>query len=94
MIRALSSPGTSLVSAVLSADGVGNLGGTLTTKAGTQTCTGTYSVAKNGRATLSITPSAGSPSNLVFYFVSSSKAVGVRMTDFGPLNAAVNVIEK
>jgi hypothetical protein len=33
-------------------------------------------------------------SNLVFYFVSPSKAVGVQTTDFGPANAAVNVVEK
>ena len=90
----LSSPDTSLVSGVLSADGIGNLSGTLTTKAGAETFTGNYSVAVNGRATLSITPSSGSPSNLVFYFVSPSKAVGVQMTDFGPPKAAVNVIEK
>jgi hypothetical protein len=90
----LSSPGTNLVSGVLSADGVGSLSGTLTTKAGNQTFMGTYSVATNGRTTLSITPTSGSPSSLVFYFVSASKAVGVQMTDFGPANAAVNVIEK
>jgi len=93
-IPLLSSPGTSFASGVLSADGVGNLSGTLTSKAGTETFTGIYSVAINGRATLSITPSSGSPSNLVFYFVSPSKAVGVQTEDFGPANAAVNVIEK
>lgn len=90
----LSAVGTSSASGVLSADGVGNLSGTLTTKAGTQTLAGTYSVSANGRTTLSITPTSGSPSNLVFYFVSPSKAVGVQMTKFGPANAAVNVIEK
>jgi hypothetical protein len=70
------------------------LSGTLTTTAGTETYTGNYSVAANGRATLSITPTSGSPSNLVFYFVSSSKALGVEMGEFSPANAAVNVIEK
>jgi hypothetical protein len=85
--------GTSFVSGVLSADGVGSLSGTLTTKTGTQTFAGTYSVAANGRATLSIAPSSGSPSTMVFYFVSPSKAVGVQM-DLGQRNAAVNVIEK
>jgi hypothetical protein len=90
----LSSPGTSFVSGLLSADGAGDLSGTLTTKAGTQTFAGTFSVAANGRTTLSITPTSGSPSNLVFYFVSPSKAVGVQMMDFGPANAAVNVIDK
>jgi Bacterial Ig-like domain (group 2) len=90
----LASVGTSFASAVLSADGVGNLSATLTTKAGTQTFAGTYSVSANGRTTLSITPTSESPSNFVFYFVSPSKAVGVQMVDFGPANAAVNVVEK
>jgi hypothetical protein len=43
---------------------------------------------------IAITPTSGSPSTLVFYFVSASKAVGVQMTDFGSADAAVNVIEK
>lgn len=90
----LSTAGTSFASGVLSADGVGNLSGTLTTKAGTQTFAGTYSVSANGRTTLSITPTSASPSNQVFYFVSPSKAVGVQMTDSGPANAAVLVVEK
>jgi len=90
----LSTVGTIFASGVLSADGAGNLSGTLTTKAGTQAFVGTYSVSANGRTTLSITPTSGSPSNLVFYFASPSKAVGVQMMDFGPANAAVNVIEK
>jgi hypothetical protein len=66
----------------------------LATKAGTQTFAGTYSVAANGRTMISITPTSGSPSNLVLYFVSASKAVGAQTTNFGPANAAVNVIEK
>jgi IPT/TIG domain/Bacterial Ig-like domain (group 2) len=90
----LSTVGTSFASGALTADGVGNLSGTLTTKGGTQTIAGTYAVSTNGRTTLSITPISGSPSNLVFYFVSPAKAVGVQMTDFGPANVAVNVIEK
>ena len=90
----LSTVGTSFASGVLSADGVGNLSGTLITKAGTQAFAGTYSVSANGRTTLSITPTSGSPSNLVFYFASPSKAVGVQMMDFGTPNTAVNVIEK
>jgi hypothetical protein len=91
----LSSPGTtSFATGVLSSDGAGNLSGTLTTKAGTVTFTGTYSAASNGRTTLSITPISGPPSNLVFYFISPSIAVGVQTEDFGPANAAVNVIEK
>jgi Big-like domain-containing protein len=90
----LSSSGTSFASGLLSADGVANLSGTLATKAETQAFAGTYSVAANGRATLSIAQTSGSPSNLVFYFVSPSKAVGVQVENFGPANAAVNVIEK
>jgi hypothetical protein len=90
----LSGPGTGFTSGLLSSDGVGNLTGTLGTKAGTQAFTGNYSVAANGRTILSITSTSGSLSNLVFYFVSASKAVGTQMTDFGPANAAVNVIEK
>jgi hypothetical protein len=90
----LSSSGASFVTDTLAADGAGNLSGTSTTEAGTQTFTGTYSVAANGRTTLSITPSSGSTSTAVFYFVSSSKAVGVQITDFGAPNATVNVIEK
>jgi hypothetical protein len=93
-ISLLSSPGTSFISGVLSADVAGNLSGMLTTKAGAQTFKGTDSVAANGRTTLSITPTSGSPSTLVFYFVSPSKAVGVQTMDFAPANAAVNVIEK
>jgi Bacterial Ig-like domain (group 2) len=90
----LSGPGTSHTSGVLAADGVGNFSATVATKAGIQSLAGTYSVTANGRATLSISPTSGSPSNLVFYFVSASKAVGVQTMDFGPANAAVNVIEK
>lgn len=90
----LSPVDTSFASGVLSADGVGNLSGTLTTDAGTQTFVGTYLMAANGRTTLSIIPTSGPPSNLVFYFVSPSKAVGVQVTDFGPANAAVTVVER
>lgn len=90
----LSSASTNFASGILSGDGVGNLSGTLTTKVGTQTFTGTYSVAGNGRTTVSITQTSGSPSDLVFYFVSPSKAVGVQQENFGPANVAVNVIEK
>jgi hypothetical protein len=89
----LSIVGTSDVAGVLAADGVGKLSGALTTKDGTQTFTGTYSVAASGRTTLSITPTSGSPSALVFYFVSPSKAFGVQ-ADTGVATAATYVIEK
>jgi hypothetical protein len=84
---------TSFVAGVLAADGAGNLSGRSTTAAGSQTFTGTYSVDASGRVTLAITPTSGTPSNIVFYLISPSKAVGTQM-DFGMRNAAVNVIEK
>jgi IPT/TIG domain len=88
----LSNVSTNFASGVLSADGVGNLSGTLTTKAETQTFAVTYSVAANGRTTLSTT--SGLPLDLVFYFASPLKAAGVQVSNFGRANAAVNVIEK
>jgi hypothetical protein len=84
---------TSFVAGVLAADGAGNLSGRSTTGAGSQTFTGTYSVDASGRVTLAITPTSGTPSNMVFYLISPSKAVGMQM-DLGMRNAAVNVIEK
>jgi hypothetical protein len=94
MLPLLSSSGTSLAFGFLSADGAGNLSETFRTNAGTETLTGTYSEAMNGRMALSIPPISGSSSNRVFYFVSPSKAVGVQTTNFGPPKASVNVIEK
>ena len=84
---------TSFVVGVLAADGAGNLSGRSTTAAGSQTFTGTYSVDASGRVTLAITPTSGTPSNMVFYLISPWKAVGTQM-DLGMRNAAVNVIEK
>ena len=84
---------TSFVAGVLAADGAGNLSGRSTTAAGSQTFTGTYSVDASGRVTLVITPTSGTPSNMVFYLISPSKAVGTQM-ELGMRNAAVNVIEK
>ncbi len=84
---------SAFVSGVVAADSAGNLSGTLDNKGGGNTFTGTYSVAANGRATLSITAAAGPPSNLVFYLISPSKAVGVQV-DAGTTNAVVNIIEK
>ena len=84
---------TSFVVGVLAADGAGNLSGRSATAAGSQTFTGTYSVDASGRVTLAITPTSGTPSNMVFYLISPWKAVGTQM-DLGMRNAAVNVIEK
>jgi hypothetical protein len=89
----LSNVGTSDVAGVLAADGAGKLSGTLMTKAGAQIFTGTYSVATNGRTTLSITPTSGSPSTLVFYFATPSEAFGVQ-ADIGVTTAAAYVIER
>jgi len=90
----LLSSGTSFASGLLSADGVGTLSGTLAMKAGSQAFTGTYSVSANGRVTLLIAPTSGSPSNLVFYFASPSKGLGVQTENFGPATSPVIVIEK
>lgn len=84
----LSSP----VSGVMTANGAGSLNGTSDGKGSSQSFTGSYSVAANGRATLAITPSGGAPSNMVFYLISPSKAVGIQ--DTGATNSAVNIIEK
>jgi len=84
---------TSFVVGVLAADGAGNLSGRSATAAGSQTFTGTYSVDASGRVTLAITPTSGTPSNMVFYLISPWKAVGTQM-DLGMRNEAVNVIEK
>jgi len=84
---------TSFVVGVLAADGAGNLSGRSATAAGSQTFTGTYSVDASGRVTLAITPTSGTPSNMVFYLISPWKAVGTQM-DLGMRNAGVNVIEK
>jgi hypothetical protein len=84
---------TSFVAGVLAADGAGNLSGRSATAAGSETFTGTYLVDASGRVTLAITPTSGTPSNMVFYLISPSKAVGMQM-DLGMRNAAVNVVEK
>jgi len=84
---------TSFVAGVLTADGAGNLSRRSATAAGSQTFTGTYLVDASGRVTLAITPTSGTPSNMVFYLISPSKAVGTQM-DLGMRNAAVNVVEK
>ncbi|HET9402896.1 MAG TPA: hypothetical protein VFO34_18255 [Candidatus Acidoferrales bacterium] len=80
------------VAGVLTADGAGNVSGTSTPLGSlTQAFTGTYSVAANGRTTMSITPNPPLPSALIFYFVSPSKAVGLQLSNSG---SVVYVIEK
>ena len=87
-------PGADVVG-VLTADGAGNLSGTSTPFGSvTQAITGTYSVAANGRTTVSITPATQLPSTLVFYFISPSKAVGLLVPNSGSANAVASVIEK
>ena len=82
------------VSGVVTGNGASSLNGTSDGSGGTgQSFTGSYSVAANGRTTLAITPSMGSPSNMVFYLVSPSRAVGIQV-DAGAANTAVNVFEK
>ena len=80
------------VAGVLTADGAGNVNGTATPFGNpVQMFTGTYSVAANGRTSVSITPTAPLPSTLIFYFVSPSKAVGLQVSNSGSM---VYVIEK
>jgi Bacterial Ig-like domain (group 2) len=55
--------------------------------------TGTYSVSTNGRGTLTITPTGGTPSNEVFYLISPRKAVSTEI-DVTATNPSVGVIEK
>jgi hypothetical protein len=87
-------PDFSPVSGVLTADGNGSLGGVSDNPGGSGIpFVGSYSVDSNGRATLAITPSVGRPSNMVFYLVSPSKAVGIQV-DPGATNPAVGIIEK
>lgn len=88
-IPVFSSPNVGLASGTVSADGTGGFAGTLTTLAGTENLTGTYSVDANGRATFS--PS-GAPPSIVFYFISPSKAVGILQPE--ARDATVNIIEK
>lgn len=82
------------VSGVLSATGSGSIVGTSDGFSGTNlNFSGSYSVAGNGRAAMTITPVSGSPSNWGFYVVSPTKAVGIDI-DPGTTNSAVRIIEK
>lgn len=84
-------PGADVVG-VLTADGAGRVNGTSTPFGNvTQTFTGTYSVAANGRTSVSITSTPPLSSTLIFYFISPSKAVGLQPSGSG---SVVYVIEK
>jgi len=83
---------------VVTGDGNGGLNGITDSKDGNASGLGssfsaTYSVAANGRAEVAITPSAGPPANMVFYFISPTKAVGIR-TDAEAANTGLSVIEE
>jgi len=82
------------VSGVVIANSPGSLNGTLDESSGaSQSFTGSYSVAANGRATLAITPSVGPLRSMVFYLISPSEAVGIQ-ADAGAANTAAAIIEK
>ena len=82
------------VSGVISATGSGALLGTSDCIGSSDlNFSGVYSVAGNGRTTMTITPGSGSPSNWVFYSISPSKAVGIDV-DAGVANSAIRMIEK
>lgn len=82
------------VTGILTADGAGNLLETTDSKGGSGTSfTGSYSVAPNGRATMTTDSGNGSPSSWVFYLVSPSKGVGIEVTP-GATNSAIRIIEK
>jgi len=82
------------VSGFIHATGSGGLLGTSDSIGGSDlNFSGGYSVAGNGRTTLTITPGSGSPSNWVFYPISPSKAVGIDV-DAGVANTAIRIIEK
>jgi hypothetical protein len=81
-------------SGVMSATGSGSLLGTSDCTCGSDSnFSGSYSIAGNGRTTVSITTGSGSTTNWVFYLVSPSKAVAVD-TDTGATNSAIRIIEK
>jgi hypothetical protein len=66
---------------ILTADGTGNLTDVINEVAGTaKSDKGSYSVAPNGRTTVTLDTYDGSTSNWVFYPVSDSKAVGIEIT--------------
>jgi hypothetical protein len=75
----------------MTADGAGNLTGTEGGSRSGQSFIGSYSITANGRANLAARR-AGSVSNMVFYLVSPSTAVGIQL-DAGATAIAVSVIE-
>jgi hypothetical protein len=82
------------VSGMTSVTGSGGLLGVSDGIMGSDTdFSGSYSVAGNGRTTMTITPGSGSPTNWVFYVISPSKIVGIDM-NAGTANSAIRIIEK
>jgi hypothetical protein len=82
------------LSGVASWSGSGGLLGTSDGVVGSDAnLSGSYSVAGDGRTTMTIMPATGSPSNWVFYLVSPSKAMGIDI-DAGTTNSAIRIIEK
>lgn len=82
------------ISGAVVANGAGGLSETSDGKGiSDRNFTGTYSMAPTGTATVVITPIVGSPSNLVFYFISPSKAVAIH-TDSGATDSVVYIIEQ
>ncbi len=65
-------------SGILIPDGAGKLRGTADGATSNQNFGGTYSIGKNGRASLTLTPD-GESANMVFYFASEFKSVGIRI---------------
>ena len=81
-------------SGVMSASGPGSLSGTSDCLCGSDSnFSGSYSIAGNGRTTVTITTGSGSAMNWVFYLLSPSKAVGID-TDVGTTNSAIRILEK
>ena len=82
------------VSGVMSASGSGSLLGTSDCLCGSDAnFSGTYSIAGNGRTTVTITSGSGAALNWVFYLVSPSKFVGID-TDVDITSSAIRIIEK
>jgi hypothetical protein len=81
-------------SGVMTADGASSMKGTYDGRSGSDlSVAGNYSLTSNGRTTMTITPTAMSPSKWVFYLISPSKAEGIQV-DAGVTNSAIQIIEK
>jgi hypothetical protein len=81
-------------SGALTANATGYLTGTTDSKGGTGiNINGSYSVTSSGRTDMTISSATGSTTNLVFYLISPSKAVGIDVTP-GGVNGSARIIEK